>query len=127
MYIKYLAFISLKGVSQKNYFENHAKIALFSWCFRINFPKICKAVASRLLPFLCKTAIILCLIRFYMGGGGGRAGTPITGIPLVNVPNSRLPNQKNEKHRHRQKCWLNITREETSNSINYMFVKSKVT
>ena len=115
MYIKYLAFISLKGVSQKNYFENHAKI--------------CKAVASRLLPFLFKTAIILCLIRFYMGGwgGGGRAGTPITGIPLVNVPNSRLPNQKNEKHRHRQKCWLNITREETSNSINYMFVKSKVT
>ena len=50
-------------------------------------------------------------------GGGGRVGPPITGISFVNLPNSRLPNQKNEKHHHRQKCLLNVTQEETSNSI----------
>ena len=32
-----------------------------------------------------------------------------------------------QKHRHRQKCRLNVTQEETSNSINSLFVKIKVT
>ena len=35
--------------------------------------------------------------------------------------------EPNKKHRHRQNCWLNVTREETSKSINGMFVKRKVT
>ena len=57
-----------------------------------------------------------------MGGGGcGRAVPSNTGIPLTNLPNSRLPNQQNEKHCHRKNCSLNLTREETSNSINYKF------
>ena len=33
----------------------------------------------------------------------------------------------NEKHCHRQNCWSNVTREETSKSISGMFVKSKAT
>ena len=44
-------------------------------------------------------------------------GPPITGILFVNFPNSYLPNQWIEKHHHRQKFWLNVTREKTSNSI----------
>ena len=67
-----------------------------------------------------------------LGGGtagGARAGPPINGIPLVNFPNSRLPNQQNKKHRHRQNCSLNVTREERSSSINckFLLIVSKVT
>ena len=62
------------------------------------------------------------------GGGGGHAGPPINGMPLVNFPNSRLPNQQNKKHRHRQNCSLNVSREETSSSINckFLLIVSKV-
>ena len=59
--------------------------------------------------------------------GRRRAGPPITGIPFVNLENSRLRNQYNEKHRHRQNYWINVPRRATSKSINYMFVRGKVT
>ena len=48
---------------------------------------------------------------------GERAVPSITRIAFENLPNFCLLNQLNEKHRHRQNCWLNVTREETSNSI----------
>ena len=60
-------------------------------------------------------------------GGWGRAGPPVTGTLFVNLPNSCLPKQLNEKYRHQQNSSLNVTREETSNSINYNFSNSKVT
>ena len=66
-----------------------------------------------------------------LGGGewgGGTCGTSNNGMPLVNFPNSRLPNQQNKKHRHRQNCSLNVSREETSSSINckFLLIVSKV-
>ena len=60
-------------------------------------------------------------------GGWGRAGPPVTESLIVNLPNSSLPKQWNEKYRHQQNSSLNVTREETSNSINYNFSNSKVT
>ena len=60
-------------------------------------------------------------------GGRGRVGPAVTGILFVNLLNSRLRKQWNEKYRYQQNCSLNVTREETSNSINYKFFNSKVT
>ena len=38
-------------------------------------------------------AITYSIVESNIHRGGGRAGSPITGIPFVNSSNSRLPNQ----------------------------------